>query len=176
MNKEQIRQHIRLLKKNLSVQQLEQKSEILAAAVHNCNAYQSARCIYCYLSVNQEVRTWPIIHAAWEDGKRVAVPKVHGKELRFYYLTAQSPLEQNGFLLEPAQELEEANEDDALIIVPGLAFDSAGNRIGYGGGYYDRYLHNHPNHATIGLCFDFQFLPEIPAQSHDIPVRQVIWA
>lgn len=176
MNKEQIRHKIRLLRKNLSAQQLKHKSEILAAAVRNCDAYRSARCIYCYLSVNQEVRTWPIIHAAWEDGKRVAVPKVHGKELRFYYLTAQTPLEQNGILLEPTQELEEAKEDDALMIVPGLAFDSAGYRIGYGGGYYDRYLQHHPNHITLGLCFDFQFLPEIPVQSHDIPVRQVIWA
>ena len=70
---------------------------------------------------------------------------------------------------------EIADDRDALVLMPGLAFDPQGHRMGYGGGFYDRFLAREP-HPTIALCYDFQLLPDLPVQAHDIPVDAVLSA
>lgn len=77
---------------------------------------------------------------------------------------------------EPIADGPEADDESALILMPGLAFDSDGHRCGYGGGFYDRYLERHRHHTLLALCFDFQLYPHLDTDTHDIPVDIVLSA
>ncbi|EKN66268.1 5-formyltetrahydrofolate cyclo-ligase [Neobacillus bataviensis LMG 21833] len=140
--------------------------------------FKKATVIGITVSKQPEVDTYQIIRKAWELGKQVAVPKCHPKErkLSFRTLTEFSQLESVYYgLLEPIEALTTevtANQID-LLIVPGLAYTIEGYRLGFGGGYYDRYL---PGFAgkTLSLAFDNQMIPNFPVEDHDIPVSKII--
>lgn len=177
MTKQELRAAIRAKKRAMPLTQIEQKSAALAEQLFATEQYRQAKTIYGYLPYNQEVRTVPILEQALRDGKRVAVPKVYGDEMRFIYMEDLSLVEKSGFgIPEPVADGPVALEEDALILMPGLAFDPMGNRMGYGGGYYDKYLQAQPNHPTVALCYDFQMLQRLDTEEHDIPVDLVLWA
>ena len=116
-----------------------------------------------------------MIQRAWDQGKRVAVPKIYGEEMRFIYLTDFSHVAPGCCgIPEPVADDPVANESDALVLMPGMAFDPQGHRIGYGGGYYDRFLNAEPNHPTVALCYDFQMLDHLETEEYDIPVDLVL--
>ena len=177
MDKKQLRKIIRERKQAMTPAEIEEKSRILGEKFAASEAYQKARTIYGYLPYNQEVRTVPILQQALLDGKRVAVPKIYGDEMRFIYLTDLSQVE-TGYagIPEPVSDGPVADDPTALVLMPGLAFDPQGHRIGYGGGFYDRFLAAEPNHPTLALCYDFQMLPELQTEAFDIPVDMVLWA
>ena len=77
---------------------------------------------------------------------------------------------------EPIADEPVAHDETALVLMPGLVFDKAGHRIGYGGGFYDRFLSREPDHPTVALCYDFQVMEKIETESFDIPVDVVLWA
>ena len=139
--------------------------------------YQQAKTIYGYLPYNQEVRTVPMLQRALEDGKRVAVPKCYGDEMRFIYLEDLSQVE-SGYcgIPEPIADEPVADDPTALVLMPGLAFDPEGHRVGYGGGFYDKFLAQEPDHPTVALCYDFQMMPHLETEEYDIPVDLVLWA
>lgn len=111
------------------------------------------------------------------DGKRVAVPKVYGDEMRFIYMTDLSLTEKSDMgIPEPVADGPIGDDPTALVLMPGLAFTEKGDRMGYGGGYYDKFLAGEPNHPTVALCYEFQMVEELPTQDHDIPVDLVLWA
>lgn len=175
MDKRQLRRDIGAQKKLLTQQQIEDCSARLAQRLFDHPAYQKARSVYAYLSYNQEVRTLPILQQAQKDGKRVAVPKVFGEEMRFLWLddlTAVAPGAYN--IPEPVSDGPEADDPTALILMPGLAFDPQGHRCGYGGGFYDKWLAAHPGHPLLALCYGFQMLDHLDTDAHDIPVDFVI--
>ena len=119
----------------------------------------------------------PILEQALRDGKQVAVPKVYGEEMRFICLTDLTRVEKGyAGIPEPVADEPVAQDPKALVLMPGLAFDPQGNRMGYGGGFYDKFLEQEPEHPTVALCYDFQMLPHLETQSHDIPVDRVLWA
>ena len=97
--------------------------------------------------------------------------------MRFIYMTDLSAVE-IGYanIPEPIADEPVADDPTALVLMPGLAFDPAGHRIGYGGGFYDKFLEKEPNHPTVALCYEFQMLPQLQTQEHDIPVDCVLWA
>ena len=139
--------------------------------------YRNATTLYGYMSYNQEVRTLPILEQALRDGKRVAIPKCYGDEMRFIYMEHLSAVEKSSCgIPEPIADEPVATDETALVLMPGLAFDPAGHRIGYGGGFYDKYLSAQPGHPTVALCFDFQMLPALETEEFDIPVDLVLWA
>ena len=119
----------------------------------------------------------PMLQKALEDGKKVAVPKVYGDEMRFLYLNDLSRVE-IGYcgIPEPIDDAPVADDPTALVLMPGLAFDEAGHRIGYGGGFYDKFLASEPGHPTLALCYAFQMVDQIPTEEYDIPVDVVLWA
>ncbi|MDO5411672.1 MAG: 5-formyltetrahydrofolate cyclo-ligase [Lachnospiraceae bacterium] len=131
--------------------------------------YQKAECVYAYIDYNHEVMTDEIISRAWEAGKRVAVPKVVGKDLIWYYITKFEDVE-SGYMgiREPKTTLPEAHETDAFFVMPGVAFDKGHHRVGYGGGFYDRYLEKPNTHYKAALAFEFQILDAVPFEAHDI--------
>ena len=175
MDKKQLRRKIGTLKRALSPIEIEQASQRLAQRFFETDAYQSARAIYAYLSYNQEVRTEAIIRRALADGKRVAVPKVYGEEMRFLWIDGFDGLAPSAYgILEPIADAPVADDVTALVLMPGLAFDCQGHRLGYGGGYYDRYLAAQPGHPLVALCYSFQLLDHLDTEAHDIPVDLVI--
>ena len=177
MDKTALRKWIREQKRAMTTAEIEEKSRILGEKFRNSRAYKEASVIYGYLPYNQEVRTVPMLRQALADGKRVAVPKVFGEEMKFIYLTDLDRVEKGyAGIPEPVDDGPEAEDPTALVLMPGLAFDPEGHRIGYGGGFYDKFLAKEPEHPTLALCYDFQMLPKLETEAFDIPVDWVIWA
>lgn len=177
MDKKELRRAIREKKRAMTSEQIEAKSAKLGELFAASEAYQNAKTIYGYLPYNQEVRTVAMLERALREGKRVAVPKCYGDEMKFIYMTDLSRVEKGyAGIPEPIADGPEADDETALVLMPGLAFDPQGHRIGYGGGFYDKFLAREPNHPTLALCYDFQMLPKLETEKFDIPVDTVIWA
>ena len=177
MDKSALRKEIREKKRAMTEEQIQAASRRLGELFCACDAYKQAKTIYGYLPYNQEVRTVPMLEQALRDGKQVAVPKVIGDEMRFIYMTDLSQVEKGyAGIPEPVADGPVADDTTALVLMPGLAFDPQGHRIGYGGGFYDRFLAAEPNHPTVALCYDFQLLPALETEEFDIPVDCVLWA
>ena len=177
MDKNELRCHIKQKKRQMTLEQIEAASKRLGQLLEECPLYREADTVYFYLPYNQEVRTWSMIQRAWAAGKRVAVPKVYGDEMRFLYITSFEGLEKSCCgIPEPVADGPVANDSNALVIMPGLAFDKEGHRIGYGGGFYDKYLNAQPGHPTVAMCYEFQMQPQLPCEAFDVPVDVVLWA
>ena len=177
MDKKELRRTIRERKRAMTEEEIVSRSEKLGVLFAQSEAYKAAKTIYGYLPYNQEVRTVPMLEQALRDGKRVAVPKVYGDELKFLYLDDLTKVSKGyAGIPEPIADEPVADDKTALVLMPGLAFDPAGHRIGYGGGFYDKFLAAEPNHPTLALCYEFQMLPELHTEEHDIPVDSALWA
>lgn len=136
--------------------------------------YQEAKIIASYLSFPHEFQTQELIEQALKDGKKVLIPKTYPKgRMNFVVYDPQQLVKTSFGLLEPQGDLEivDASQID-LIHVPGLAFTTEGYRIGYGGGYYDRYLEYFSGH-TLSTVYHYQVQDFIP-ENHDIPVQEVL--
>jgi len=177
MDKAQLRRTIRARKKAMTPEEILRRSARLAALFTACEAYRDAKTIYGYLPYNQEVRTVPMLQQALRDGKQIAVPKVYGQTMKFIYLDDLSQVAPGyAGIPEPLADAPVADDETALVLMPGLAFDPQGHRVGYGGGFYDKFLTAEPNHPTLALCYDFQLFPTLETEAHDIPVDWVLWA
>ncbi len=141
--------------------------------------FQSADCIFVYVSFREEVDTSMLLNAAWKTGKTVAVPRVLDKHsMEFYRISSREDLV-HGYqgISEPKNGMKKAEipcKKQAVMLLPGAAFDRKGNRIGYGKGFYDRYLQENPCFYKIGLAFSVQCTEEIPAEKTDVCVDMVI--
>lgn len=177
MDKTELRREIRARKRAMTEAEIEERSAKLAQLFFASEAYQNAKTIYGYLPYNQEVRTVPMLAQALKDGKKVAVPKVYGDEMKFLYLDDLNAVAKGyAGIPEPIADEPVAQDETALVLMPGLAFDPQGHRIGYGGGFYDKFLAAESNHPTLALCYEFQMLPKLDVENHDIPVDTVLWA
>ena len=176
MDKKELRASIRARKRAMTEEEIVSRSEALTRLFLESDAYRNAKTIYGYLPYNQEVRTVPMLERALQDGKRVAVPKCYGDEMRFIWLDDLDRVEKGyANIPEPIDDGPIADDPTALVLMPGLAFDPEGHRIGYGGGFYDKFLAKEM-HPTLALCYDFQMLPHLETEAHDIPVDTVLWA
>ena len=177
MNKKELRKAIREKKRAMSPEEIEGKSRVLTEKFLRSEAYRAAKTVYGYLPYNQEVRTVALLEQVLRDGKRVAVPKCYGDEMRFIWMEDLSKVEKGyAGIPEPVEDGPVADDKTALVLMPGLAFDPQGHRIGYGGGFYDRFLADEPDHPTLALCYDFQMLDHLETEEFDIPVDAVLWA
>ena len=171
MTKKEIRRTVRERRHGLTPEQEESGSGRILSYVCSLKEYQEADLIYCYVDYNHEVRTWPIMERAMKDGKQVAVPRVDGSAMDFYRITGREDLE-SGYsgILEPKQGLPVVSEEDfaggagrrALFLMPGVAFDREHHRVGYGGGFYDRYLEARPQLVTAALAYECQMFETVP--------------
>jgi 5-formyltetrahydrofolate cyclo-ligase len=179
--KKEIRSYIKELKKNLSDEEIRVRSNRIAEKFYAQSYYNQSEKIYLYVSYNQEVDTIGIIKHILEDNKRVAVPKVIDNTMEFHEITNLEQLSEGAFgILEPTMN-EPVSENPEwassnLMIVPGLAFDKSGSRIGYGGGYYDRYIHKYPDRIGLKIAFayDFQVFEHIEIESFDEKIDGII--
>lgn len=177
MNKKELRAQIKAAKKAMTPAKIDSLSRDLCRQFLETEEYKNAKTVYGYLPYNQEVRTWALLEQALKDGKKVAVPKVYDDEMRFIYMDDLTAINE-GYcgIPEPIADGPVAHDPTALVLMPGLAFDKEGHRIGYGGGFYDRFLEDEPNHPTVALCYHFQMLDHLDTEEHDIPVDKVLWA
>ena len=177
MDKKELRKKIRDQKRAMSEAEIVSASTRLGELFLNCPQYKAARTIYGYLPYNQEVRTVPMLEQAMKDGKRVAVPKCYGDQMRFIYMDDLSKVEKGyANIPEPIADEPVADDPTALVLMPGMAFTKDGKRMGYGGGFYDKFLAAEPDHPTVARCYAFQMVEDLPTEDYDIPVDCVLWA
>jgi 5-formyltetrahydrofolate cyclo-ligase len=139
--------------------------------------FADARVIALYAPIHNEVDTTEVMHAALASAKIVLFPAVCHRGLEFRRITNPSVLHRGAFdILEPdATCLAHFPEEVDLIVVPGVAFDVFGRRIGYGKGYYDKSLHHLSGKGKIvGFCYDFQLVYEISDEPHDVKMDTII--
>lgn len=140
--------------------------------------YARAEDVYAYVDFDGEVETRALIEAALHAEKRMWLPKVQGADMGFYPVSSMDMLTAGAFgILEPpAKDAATSKADDgrSLMLLPGIAFDRAGNRIGYGKGYYDRFLAGRPGVPKIALAFEFQIMEGIPAEHTDVRADLII--
>ncbi len=178
MNKKEMRNKLGNLRKSLSDTEITVFTEQILDRVVKSDEYLKAKEIFIYVNCKQEVPTLPLIRHALEKGKKVAVPRVEGEKMEFYYIGAEEDLEPGYMgIFEPViANVAEAKE--ALMILPALAFDSNFYRLGYGGGYYDRYINEHPKSKFIkmGLAYNFQYIRHnyIDAEWYDKQVDVIV--
>ena len=168
-SKKDIRKCVLAKRNCIPNQEWEEKSCLIYEKVVTHPFFLNSGAIYCYVDYRNEVCTRVIIETAWEQGKKVAVPKIIGDEMEFHYIQSFEDLEE-GYkgIPEPRKECLANDAENVLVIMPGAAFDVTCNRIGYGKGYYDKYLHAHANYKTLALAFELQMVKHIPAEEYDI--------
>ncbi|MFJ8527893.1 5-formyltetrahydrofolate cyclo-ligase [Bacillus sp. NPDC094106] len=180
MKEEKVRLRKQILEhmNSLSKEQYKTLSEQIVFSLYEQREWKEAETIGITLSMEHEVNTYIIIEKAWQEGKKVVVPKCNRKtrtmtfrqivnfdQLETVYMNLREPI--------PVLTKEvEANEID-LLVVPGVAYTRRGERIGYGGGYYDRYLVRYKG-KTLSLAFDFQIVNDIPTEPFDQNVQKII--
>lgn len=141
---------------------------------YNTKEYQNANLILTYYPLAEEINTLPIIEKALKDHKKVAIPKCVDNNLVFCMIEDLSKLQKGLFnIMEPIDNHFITDFSNSLCIVPGIAFDQNHNRLGYGKGYYDRFLSNY-SMTKIGLCYEQLFVKKISTENYDIPVDMII--
>ncbi len=172
--KEEIRKEIRRIRAEIPKELKMQYSRQIQNNLIQDRIFQETDEIFCYLNNEDEVQTDFIINKAWMHGKKVAVPKVLRKGvMEFFYINNMDELVCGHYgILEPVSD-NIAKGKHALMLIPGVAFDRNGSRIGYGGGYYDRYLINHPYSLKVALSYACQITKYIMADDNDIPVDMI---
>jgi len=140
---------------------------------------QPAKRISCYVGYASEMNTLPLINSLLQRNKKVCVPRIISKKagMEMVDITSVNDLQEGKYGIQaPAAHLPAIQDTSIdIIIVPGLVFDQHGYRIGYGGGFYDRFLSNHPNSHTIALAYPFQQATDLPHDWYDIPVKEVLY-
>lgn len=148
--------------------------------LRNSSLYRKADWIYTYISFDSELDTIGLIRTVLNDGKHVAVPKIQGRNMNFWEILSLEDCRPGIWgILEPVlsgmeETVKYPAEIPGLILVPGLAFDRNGNRLGYGGGYYDRYLENHPGFISTALAYPIQIVDKVPSEGHDRRVDYIL--
>lgn len=139
--------------------------------------FSHARTLFIYSSLSDEVDTTTLLDSLALCGKTVVLPKVvdaENMELRLY--TGREDLAAGSYgIMEPTGKQFTALHDIDVAVVPGMAFDRNGHRLGRGKGYYDRILAQMPQAYKIGICFDFQLMENIPHDAHDVSMDEVIY-
>ena len=170
LGKKEIRTEVKKRRREADEETLHEKSLQILERFRQLSAYKDASLLLAYVDAKREVETRLLMRCAWDDGKKVAVPRVDGDGImHFYYLRSLKDLEPGAFgIMEPRADCRICEPEEGLLLMPGVAFDEQGHRVGYGGGYYDRYLEKHPHLIHIALAFEFQIFPEVPSEKHDI--------
>ena len=164
------------MRRNMDPAQVEAASRRVQAAVLARPEFLRARSVACYLALQREVQTDGILATCWKQGKRVCVPAFNAETNRYelvWYAHGDETTPGKLHIPEPKVRRKVGAMDVDFHVVPALAYDRSGGRLGHGRGYYDSILGNWSG-LKVGVAFDFQVLDKIPMGSHDVPVDLVI--
>lgn len=177
MEKKELRKKYLTIRKNISDKSV--KSKLIISQLIEEKEYQDAVVIALYKNLEYEVETSELIDDSIRRGKIVVLPRVKGENLQFYKINSvDRPFIKSQFGVEEPKDNREnliKREEIDLMIVPGVCFDMQKNRLGFGKGYYDRFLAG-TNIQTIGICFEEQVLKDglLPVEETDIPMQKII--
>jgi 5-formyltetrahydrofolate cyclo-ligase len=177
--KAELRKELLSLRDSKTREFLHGKSLEIRKQLFSMPEFQKARKILFYVSFGSEVETLQTIREAIKMGKVVAVPSTDKKKhtmVASQVVDLDKELEEGSYgIPEPKKEFirELPVEGFDMVVVPAVAFDKGGYRIGYGGGYYDRFLLK-TNALKVGLAFDFQVVDSLPREEHDLPVDKIV--
>lgn len=178
INKSKLRKHYRAVRGAIVEPQLAERSAAIEQLVLSLDCVERAGSVFVYVSSGSEVRTRALITALLQRGKTVAVPRVLPEPgvMQAVVICSLDDFAPGRFgILEPTtHELLEVTPD--VTIVPGIAFTRTGQRLGQGGGYYDRYLAQHPATCKVGVCFNEQLAETLPCEPHDALMNDVVTA
>tara|TARA_Y100000590_G_scaffold64049_1_gene68811 strand:+ start:5693 stop:6253 length:561 start_codon:yes stop_codon:yes gene_type:complete len=174
-NRESIRNEIKHIRNLQSTNDIYKNSIIMTDKLFSNQIFQNSNSIGFYYSLKKEVSTSNMIQKSLDLGKKVSLPKIdsESKTMNFHIINGIDNLQKNHFdIYEPINGDISNNID--VIIVPGIAFDQLGNRLGFGSGYYDKFLKSQTSIYKIALAFDFQLIDNIDVQEHDVPMDLII--
>jgi len=174
MNKKELRKFIKSLKKEYPLDEKLKKSTSVWEKMEENQYFKRAKNILLYWSMDDEVATHSFVNK-WCKNKNIFLPCVLGDELEIrHFSSMEDMVEGESYkIMEPIGKVLRNLEKLDLIIVPGVAFDKDGNRMGRGKGYYDKLLKT-VSCPKIGVCFDFQLVEKVPTEEFDIPMTEVI--
>ncbi len=163
------------MRKAMTANEVANLSQIICERIMELSEFDSMDNICTYMTINNEVDLSLIMDKSLKSGKNLYLPRVIGDDMEFFKFEANTGLKEGAYgIKEPdSQEILVPN-DKTLIIMPGSVYSEDKNRIGYGGGYYDRYLSKHPQCYKLGVCYDFQLLEQIPSEEFDVKPDVII--
>ena len=171
--KQVIRKDIAALKKKLSKETVIMLSRNICGRLVQTDLFQKADIVALYYSMSDEVQTSGLIDE-WFNKKKIVLPVISGEKINFHLYKGKELLKEGALgIQEPASTDMVSPEEIDIFVVPGVAFDRTGNRLGRGKGYYDKYLTG-TTKPLIGICFDFQLTDSIPTEKHDVKMTMVI--
>lgn len=181
MSKQRVRKETLEKRKSMSSEELIEKSNLVAEKLLSTNLYKDASTIMAYIDFRNEVQTEKIIKTAIADGKRIVIP-ISIVETRQLLLSEiinyDTELESGAYgILEPKKEYIRETDPNLvdMVLIPGVAFDERGFRVGYGAGYYDRFLERvREDSSKIALAFELQMVDYAFEDSHDVPVDMIV--
>lgn len=183
MTKNEIRSFMKRLRNETPIALRNEYSSKIHERLFTLNEFKESNKLFTFVSFGSEVNTTSIIDRALQMNKEVYVPKVEANSMEFYRINSIEGLVRSKFgILEPDSDKlhkytsSQSDKGKGLILLPGLAFDKFGNRIGYGAGYYDRYLgrHTHKGWIKLALAYDFQIMEQLTVNKNDIPADYII--
>ncbi|MCI8661270.1 MAG: 5-formyltetrahydrofolate cyclo-ligase [Lachnospiraceae bacterium] len=173
--KEKLRNEIRLQRRQLSFEEKSRMDAVILQKLLCLRELVEAKAVYLYASVKGEVDTWSLMEELWKRSIVIALPRVEGKCITFYIVDNKKQLKSGSMgILEPDLPCQKADFLYAPVITPGLVFSPDGNRIGYGGGYYDRFFSKEPEHLRIGIAYPFQIKKDIKTDEQDQKIHWII--
>lgn len=181
--KKALRKEILTKRKNLDTAEKENMDKKILDRFFESKYYKEAKKIFIYISYDSEIDTIKIIDKAFKDGKKIYVPRTEfeSRLMDAVEITSFDNLIKSSYgILEPSINTPYINPNELdLIVVPGVAFDKKGGRMGYGAGFYDRYFKkinkdNIERITKLALAYDFQVLEEVPMSAQDVPVDYII--
>lgn len=170
MQKADLRRKYRDTRQKLSAEEISKASHAATELFLKNPLWVSAQTVALHLAIRGELPTKTLLTAAWDAGKRVALPRMEDGRMKMHLVTPTTPLVPGAFgIQEPPATATEVNPRDLdLVLTPGLAFDLTGGRLGQGGGDYDRLLAAvGPKCTKVGWCYDFQIIEGVPIEPHD---------
>lgn len=179
MNKKELRKKMLEKRRLYGIENIKAASRVIHERLFNHNLYLESSAVFTYINTDYEINTTDLISRALSDGKLVAVPVITGRhEMKFVQINGFECLKKNKYdILEPPLDMGKVivPNKTSLLITPGLMFDFKGGRIGYGGGYYDKYISENIFYASIGFCMEFQLSQnELPHEQYDKQVDLLI--
>lgn len=168
MTKQQIRKEMLMKRSLLAKEDIRRASDIIGTQILHTDAFRHAQNICLYMPIKNEIDFTYLFDEILEQDKQIWLPKIINNQMDFYMYSGKEQMTEGAFhIQEPVSDVVLDSKSDTFIIMPGAVFSEDGNRIGYGGGYYDRYMTLHPQCTYVAVCYDFQILDTIPNEAHD---------
>lgn len=178
VNKKELRREFRDMRRSMDRHYKIDADKRITQRFLSLDEYKKCDTLLCFVSMDIETDTYAILMKAFEDGKTVFAPKcIAGNEMRFYKITSLDDLYGGAYgISEPHGDTQqfEGGEENALCVVPALCYDKSGYRLGFGMGFYDRFLSKYSDLYTVGLCYEEHIMPTLPHEQYDISVKKII--